>query len=289
MWVLAMYKYHTVALMVEPKKIILAGAQKELDETLAALADAKGRLEEVMNRLETLEKGYNDAVKKKEELAFQVQQCQTRLDSAMKLIGGLGGEEVRWIESVAKMEIDYVNLDGDILVSAGSISYLGVFTSDYRNTLMGEWTASIAKLSIPHTPSCSLIGTMGDPVTLRGWSMCGLPTDDVSAENGIMMAKAKRWPLLIDPQGQGNAFIKRLGKEKAEQGIEVCKPTDKNFLRSLENGIRFGKWVLLENVQTSLDAALEPILQQAVFKQGGQDMIRLGTNEEERASQLLLY
>ena len=32
-------------------------------------------------------------------------------------------------------------------------------------------------------------------------------------------------------------------------GIDVIKLTDKNFLRTLENGIRFGRWVLLENVQ----------------------------------------
>merc|ERR1711991_833450 len=34
----------------------------------------------------------------------------------------------------------------------------------------------------------------------------------------------------------------------------------------------------MENVGETLDAALEPILQRNVFKQGGQDMIRLGEN-----------
>ena len=278
MWVRAMYKYHTVATNVEPKRKLLAAAQITLDETLAKLADAQSRLKAVMDRLEELETNYNGAVKKKEDLAFQVEQCKTRLDSAMKLIGGLGGEEVRWIESVSKMEVDFVNLDGDVLVAAGSISYLGVFTSEYRNVLVKEWTQKIAQLKIPHTPGCSLIGTMGDPVEFRHWAHCGLPTDELSAENGIMISSSKRWPLLIDPQGQGNAFIRRLGKEESKQGVEICKPTDKNFLRSLENGIRFGKWVLLENVLTTLDAALEPVLQQAVFKQAGQDVIRLGEN-----------
>jgi len=37
-------------------------------------------------------------------------------------------------------------------------------------------------------------------------------------------------------------------------------------------------YVLLENVQGVLDAALEPILLQQKFKQGGQDMIKLGDN-----------
>ena len=61
-------------------------------------------------------------------------------------------------------------------------------------------------------------------------------------------------------------------------GFDVAKLTDKNFLRTLENAVRFGKWALLENIQETLDAALEPILMQQTFKQGGQDMMKLGEN-----------
>ena len=44
----------------------------------------------------------------------------------------------------------------------------------------------------------------------------------------------------------------------------VSSQSDKNH----ENGVRFGKWILLENVSEKLDAALEPILLQQKFKQG---------------------
>ena len=116
------------------------------------------------------------------------------------------------------------------------------------------------------------------PTTIRQWNIWGLPTDALSTENGIIMSKARRWPLCIDPQSQANRYIKSMGKDLAENGMEAVKLTDKNFLRSLENGVRFGRWVLLENIFESLDAALEPILQRNVFKQGGQDMMRIGDN-----------
>jgi len=41
--------------------------------------------------------------------------------------------------------------------------------------------------------------------------------------------------------------------------------SDKDFLRSLENAVRFGKPCLLENVGEELDPALEPILQKQVW------------------------
>lgn len=42
--------------------------------------------------------------------------------------------------------------------------------------------------------------------------------------------------------------------------MEIIKLTDRDFLRSLENSVRFGKPCLLENVHEELDPALEPIL-----------------------------
>lgn len=89
------------------------------------------------------------------------------------------------------------------------------------------------------------------------------------------MAKARRWPLLIDPQGQANLYIKNMGQEAAH-GLEVVRLSNPNFIRTLENGIRFGKWVLLENITETLDATLEPVLLQQKFKQGGTTMMRLG-------------
>jgi len=58
--------------------------------------------------------------------------------------------------------------------------------------------------------------------------------------------------------------------------LDIIKLSDKNFLRTLENGVRFGRWVLLENIGEELDASLEPLLLQQKFKQGGTEMIRIG-------------
>ncbi len=58
----------------------------------------------------------------------------------------------------------------------------------------------IAAQSIPCSPSFSFIQALGDPVRMRQWAIWGLPRDDVSAANGIIIHNSKRWPLCIDPQ-----------------------------------------------------------------------------------------
>lgn len=62
------------------------------------------------------------------------------------------------------------------------------------------------------------------------------------------MFKSRRWPLMIDPQNQANKFVKNLGRDQEEQGIDVFKQSDSNMLKMLELAIQFGKWVLIENV-----------------------------------------
>lgn len=52
--------------------------------------------------------------------------------------------------------------------------------------------------------------------------------------------------------------------QEQDNGLEAFKLSDRDFLRSLENAIRFGKPCLLENVGEELDPALEPVLLQQV-------------------------
>ena len=48
---------------------------------------------------------------------------------------------------------------------------------------------------------------------------------------------------------------------ETRNGLRVVKLTDSSFLRTLENSIRIGNPVLIEDVGESLDPALEPVLQ----------------------------
>ena len=60
----------------------------------------------------------------------------------------------------------------------------------------------------------------------------------------------------------------RLVQER-DNGLDIIKLSDKDFLRSLENAVRFGKPCLLENIATELDPALEPILLRQVGTRRG--------------------
>ncbi|XP_050636999.1 dynein axonemal heavy chain 1 [Macaca thibetana thibetana] len=272
-WVRAMHKYHFVAKAVEPKRQALREAQDDLGVTQRILDEAKQRLREVEDGIATMQAKYRECITKKEELELKCEQCEQRLGRAGKLINGLSDEKVRWQETVENLQYMLNNISGDVLVAAGFVAYLGPFTGQYRTVLYDSWVKQLRSHNVPHTSEPTLIGTLGNPVKIRSWQIAGLPNDTLSVENGVINQFSQRWTHFIDPQSQANKWIKNMEKDN---GLDVFKLSDRDFLRSMENAIRFGKPCLLENVGEELDPALEPVLLKQTYKQQGNTVLKLG-------------
>ncbi|XP_029774824.1 dynein heavy chain 1, axonemal isoform X2 [Suricata suricatta] len=272
-WVRAMHKYHFVAKAVEPKRQALREAQDDLEVTQRILEEAKQRLHEVEDGIATMQTKYRECVTKKEDLELKCEQCEQRLGRADKLINGLSDEKVRWQETVENLEHTLDNISGDVLLAAGFVAYLGPFTGQYRTVLYDHWVKQLTRHKVPHTSEPTLIGTLGNPVKIRSWQIAGLPNDTLSVENGVINQYSQRWTHFIDPQSQANKWIKNMEKDN---GLDVFKLSDRDFLRSMENAIRFGKPCLLENVGEELDPALEPVLLKQTYKQQGNTVLKLG-------------
>ncbi len=87
-------------------------------------------------------------------------------------------------------------------MAAACVAYYGAFTSTYRQELVEYWTKRCQDLQIPVSPSMSLVKVLADPFEIRQWNTEGLPRDQVSTENAILVTRGRRWPLMIDPQDQ---------------------------------------------------------------------------------------
>ncbi|CAM9811362.1 unnamed protein product, partial [Ectocarpus sp. 12 AP-2014] len=309
MFVHAMDVYSKVAKVVAPKKAKLEEMNSLLAAANATLAIKQAELKEVNDKVEALEAQCAATVGEKKRLADEAETTANRLVRAEKLTSGLASEGVRWLESLEDLGKQKVDLIGDAFLSCGCLSYYGPFTGGYRDDLVATWMKRVKEEGIPCSGGgdsaggdgddetgdggggggvggFSLIGTLGDPVEIRGWQNCALPTDKVSTDSAILVAKGTRWPLMIDPQGQANKWIKKMHEG---DDIEVTTMTNAKLLRSLENCIRVGRPLLIEDITEHIEPALEPVLQKATFKQGNRTLIRIGDSDVDYADSFKMY
>lgn len=82
-------------------------------------------------------------------------------------------------------------------------SYCGAFTIDYRNQLINKvWHADLVTRGVPVTNPFKLENLLTSEVEISKWNSEGLPSNDLSIQNGILTTKGSRFPLCVDPQLQ---------------------------------------------------------------------------------------
>ena len=126
-------------------------------------------------------------------------------------------------------------------------------------------------------PQFDIQEMLSDAMEIRDWTYSGLPADELSLENAIITVRAKRWPLIIDPQMQANKWIRNYYRSR---NINTYKITNKNLFNNLKNCISNGFPCLIENVEQTIDSSLEPILANQVFKQGAGYYLSMGGSEK---------
>ena len=285
-WCLAIELYSNVAKEVEPKRQALKAAETMLAEKMEALNKAKEQLAAVVAKVDALNAQHTKSVTEKTALQMAAAALLDKLSRAESLIGGLSGERVRWEASIARYEKGLGNVPGDALVAAAFSSYAGPFDTTYRDSLVAGWVRAIKDNSVPVTDNFVFANFLADPSDVRDWNIQGLPSDNFSTENGVIVTRGRRWPLMVDPQGQANKWIKEMQKKRS---LKVEDLKSKNFLRELETAITYGLPYLLQDVEEELDPALEPVLTRSIVKKGTREVLKLGDKELDYNRDFRLY
>ena len=159
-------------------------------------------------------------------------------------------------------------------------------TQDYRTMLITDWIKFCGtNAGLMVESNFDLTKNVVEQHVIRTWINQQLPDDQNSIENAIFLKYSLKWPLIIDPQNQVIRWI----KEMEGESLKICKSEDPLLLRTLEQAIRLGQPVLIENVTEHLDPLLDPILRKEVVTRGAQKVVKLGDVEVEYNETFRLY
>ncbi|XP_025191999.1 LOW QUALITY PROTEIN: dynein heavy chain 6, axonemal-like [Melanaphis sacchari] len=285
-WVRAVYSYYLIFKIVEPKRKKQQEAEDELNIVLTELKAKQKMLSDVQARLKKLEDTYDQSVSEKNKLELNIGKTQSRLNRSDLLVEALSDEQLRWENNIQILAQRLLTVTGDTIIAAGCVNYLGPFTDEYRKDITHSWLRQLTLYEIQHSTNYSLSSVLIDSFELRSWNMCGLPRDLVSTDSAIIVTRASRWPLMIDPQEQANKWIKAL---EMDNSLRTCKGTDSDIMNAIIDAIRLGYTVLIEGLEENIDPTLRPILENITFRRGGRLLMRIGNTDIEYDEQFRFY
>lgn len=263
-WCKAMVNYYFIAKFVAPKIEALKMAELKLAAANEELAQAQSELEEKEREVLELNNEFSAAMGEKMKIQEEADMTRAKMDAATQLIEGLAGEKQRWTMQSKQFNQQMRKLVGDVAVVCAFTSYCGPFNSILREQLLSQFADDCTKRGLPKSPEIDVIQFLSNDAEYGQWNLEGLPNDKHSLENGIMTTQASRWPIMIDPQNQGNSWIKN--HEAAE--LIVTTLSEKYFRRNLESAMADGLPLLIQHIEQEVDPILDPILNKMITKTG---------------------
>lgn len=316
---------YSIKVRMAPQEADKVRLEKELAIEEANLDIVTREFEETRRQTVFYTTQLEEISKEMKELQERIEKDKFRLSNATQLGVLLKDEEIRWKNSVKELQLESKCIVGNLIISSGFMTYCGPLTEIYRQNLVGLWTSAVKDLKITLSDKFNFIDVVGDRLKLRSWYNKGLPADDTSSENAILVMRGLNWPMLIDPQLQANKWLKKIKAEEFETfekskeqeqerdldsdqdedkeeeerrklmkpGLKIIKfdTTPEERGKLLKVAVQQGYPLLIEDVGDTIDPILEPILNK---KGTANDLIKaeqvkIGKDEIEYNSNFELF
>ena len=286
-WLESIVKYGEIYSQVEPMRQKIAELKAEGDK----LQEKMKLTEEKINTLEKNIKDYTDQYAKlivdKQKLEIDKKNVSSKTTKAEGLLMALSSERTRWGQSSQEFENQFQTLTGDVLLSAGFLTYCGFFDQFYRNLLIDSWKKYLTMSKLSFKKELSLVEFLSLSNERIMWQSKGLPSDNLCIQNAIILKRFNRYPLIIDPAGQAMDFMKNLYKD-GNRELNCTSFVDLGFMKNLEKCLRFGLPILIKDVE-KIEPILNSVLNKEIIKDSGRVLIRVGDQEIDFSKDFKLF
>ena len=274
-WAESQIRYSTVYNRIQPLRDEVEQLEEEAKGVKEKLETVEAEVESLEASIAQYKSDYALLIRDVEALKAEMTAVTTKVERAESLLKSLGHESNRWQKSSDGFQTILKSLVGDGLLMAAFLTYGGFFDFKNRSLMMDRWKHTLDVLGIDYREDLGIVESLSKASARLHWQAEGLPGDQLSLENGVILDHAVRFPLVIDPSGTAIAFImKKFHNEK----IQKTSFLDKAFMKTLAGAVRFGTALLVENVE-HIDPILNPLLNKELQRTGGRTLVRIGTEE----------
>eukprot|EP00756_Hemistasia_phaeocysticola_P023549 Hpha_TRINITY_DN15900_c0_g17::TRINITY_DN15900_c0_g17_i1::g.73779::m.73779/K10414/DYNC2H, DNCH2; dynein heavy chain 2, cytosolic len=282
-WVTANVKYSAILEKVTPLQEEMSQSEKKLAEAEKKLQSTEKKIKKLSDTVEKLKKDFGKKTSEAETLRADLQKAEDMLSSAKLLIGQLGDENERWGHQLAGIDKEIEALPKQCLIAAGFLTYLGKASEDTRLQKSAEWSEQLGLKQ-----RFSFAQFMRREKDLLQYKGEGMPADELSMQNAVLLLDARQTPLLVDPASQATKWLREHMSKRDDVSVDFTTPADDRFTHTLELAVRFGKTLIVSECD-GIEPVLYPIMRRDLVATGPKKVVAIGDKQVDWQDTFKMY
>ncbi|ODV62102.1 dynein heavy chain [Ascoidea rubescens DSM 1968] len=284
-WVEAQVRYSTILDKIAPLREEVFLLEDEAKQTKAKLIAINDMIQELKDNIEELKESYQNLITETQIIKNKINSTHSKVNRCVSLLENLTIERRRWARSINDFTGQRKGLAGNSLLASAFLSYCGYFDQKARNQLLVIWKSKLESSGITFDENIRIIEFLSQPNEILQWRKAGLPDDDLSVENMILIQNQEKIPYIIDPTGN---IVDILISQISPKKLITTSFLDDGFVKQIENALRFGNSILIQDAE-HFDPIISRVISKEIQKAGGRSLIRLGKQEVDCSPDFKLY
>lgn len=267
-WLKAVIEYSKVLETVDPLRAELKEYENNLVVGQESMARYQHKLKKVEAKVEELKVKFGEKSSEAQRLQSKLEQAEGLLNNATDLLGKLSTEHGRWSRQMTDIRKDMERLPAHCLLAAGYVTYMGRETEVERARVLEEWMVKLKSQTF------KFFTFLREESMQLHYKAEGLPGDDLSMDNAVMLQEQVTTPFLEDPSGQALDWLVANLKGK-KQVVETCSLSEERLVSAVELALRFGKKFIITDVDR-VEPFMYPIIRKELHNEGAKKVIQIG-------------
>ncbi|GMR54221.1 hypothetical protein PMAYCL1PPCAC_24416, partial [Pristionchus mayeri] len=276
-WVMANLQYSTILEKIAPLEKVRTDLEKNRHKAEKQMEKISQGLVTVDQQVAELKRNFEVLMKEATTIKVDLEKEQDVIKVAGTLVERLGGEFERWNQQIVILEKELNQLGRFALLSAAFVTFLGNTSERVRHSSMEVWRTLCGVEDFDFLHFCA-------PETdLLKWKGNGLPSDNLSVENAVILFNCIDTPLVVDPTGRISKFLSSLNPNASS-----LNAAQSDLSIQIELGVRFGKTLIIEDVN-EIEGWLVPLLRREISTQGPRKIVRIGDKQVDLHDDFRLF
>ena len=279
-WVVSILKYCRVIESITPLEKEQNTLTRNLDNSDVRLRQLDKALSEISKNISNMKSRFEKLTEEAAKLKLDVEATQETIQSAENLVNKLDGEQVRWTNQKTILEAKKDILLPQCLLASSYVTFLGTCEEVQRDSKTLEWRGAV------HFQDEFLIKNfLANEKHFLKWKHEGLPSDELSIGNAIILENSQFCPFIIDPSLRASNWLR---EHFSDQRLEVVNIKDSNFVTVFELSVRFGKTLIIQDVD-EIEPILYPLVRREIFNKGSRYFVYIGDKQVDFNEDFKMY